>query len=166
MSYEISLSKLLNNKDEKLYGRLPAIRKIAQSLLSYTHGKFPYYTPHDFSHSENVEENLSWLVPDDIKQKMNACEIFFLIVSAWLHDWGLVGEEGEDSAKIREEHHIRTEANFERMHDKVNLSEHEARIIGRICKGHRQVDLNTPEYDDIVFGQNIKISGQGFLLRC
>ena len=157
MSYEISLAKILSNRSPELHGRLSMIRKSAKPLLSYVHGKFPYYTPHDFSHSTNVEENLNWIIPDQLKEEMNSYEIFFLIVAAWLHDWGMVAENNEDPEVIREEHHIRTETNFERMHDKVNLSEHEARIVGRICKGHRKVDLNTRDYDDEVFGQNMKI---------
>lgn len=157
MSYEISLAKVLENRDLELYGRLLKIRKDAEPLLSYTHGNFPYYTPHGFSHSTNVEENLNWLVPDPIKEKMKTYELFFLIIAAWLHDWGMVGEDGDNAEAIREEHHIRTEANFEKHHTKLDLSEHEARIIGRICKGHRKVDLNTPDYDDVVFGQDIRI---------
>ncbi len=157
MSYEISLDQIFASKDTELYGRLPEIRKKAQPLLSYTHGKFPYYTPHDFSHSTSVEENLNWLVPDQLKAEMNAHELFFLIIAAWLHDWGMVGEEGEDPETIREEHHLRTEAYFESLYDKLNLSEHEARIVGRISKGHRKVDLNTEEYNDVIIGQNIKI---------
>lgn len=157
MSYEISLLKLIENRDKELYGRLLQIRKRAEPLLSYTHGKFPYYTPHDFFHSTNVEENLNWLIPDNIKDKMNSYEIFFLINAAWLHDWGMIGTHDEDPIKIRDEHHIRTEQYFDKMYDKLNLSEHEARIIGRISKGHRKVDLNTKEYDDIIFGQSIRI---------
>lgn len=157
MSYEISLLKLIEHRDKELYGRLLQIRKKAEALLTYTHGKFPYYTPHDFHHSADVEENLNWLIPDNIKDKMNPYEIFFLINAAWLHDWGMIGTHDEDPIKIREEHHIRTEQNFEKMYDKLNLSEHEARIIGRISKGHRKVDLNTKEYDDIIFGPSIRI---------
>jgi len=157
MSYEISLLKLVENRDASLYGRLIDIRKKAEPLLSYTQGKFPYYTPHDFSHSNAVEENLNWLIPDNVKQKMHIFEIFFLIVAAWLHDWGMVGKPEENAESIRETHHIRTEKNFEELHDKLHLSEHEARIIGRICKGHRRVDLRSNEYDDIVFGQSVKI---------
>lgn len=157
MSYEISLIKLLENRDKELCGRLPQIRNNAMSLLSYTSGKFPYYTPHDFSHSLNVEENLNWLVPDHLKEDMNPYELFFLIAAAWLHDWGMVGVDGEDPNVIRDEHHIRTETNFERLYDKLSFSEHEARIIGRVSKGHRKVDLGTREYDDVVFGQNNKI---------
>jgi len=157
MSYEISLLKLVEHMDKELYGRLLQIKKSAEALLTYTHGKFPYYTPHDFHHSANVEENLNWLIPDDVKDKMNSYEIFFLICAAWLHDWGMIGTHGEDPINIRDEHHIRTERYFEKMYDKLNLSEHEARIVGRISKGHRKVDLNAKEYDDIIFGQSIRI---------
>ena len=158
MSYEISLFKLVENRDASLYGRLINIREKAKPLLSYTQGKFPYYTPHDFSlHSVAVEENLNWLIPDNVKQKMHTLEIFFLIVAAWLHDWGMVAKPEENAESIRETHHIRTEKNFEELHDKLYLDEHEARIIGRICKGHRRVDLRSPDYDDVVFGQSAKI---------
>lgn len=157
MSYEISLAKVLENRDIDLHGRLPKIREYAEPLLSYTHGAFPYYTPHGFSHGANVEENLNWLVPDKIKEEMTAYELFFLIIAAWLHDWGMVCEDGENPEGVREEHHVRTEANFEKLYEKLYLSEHEGRIIGRICKGHRKVDLGMRDYDDVVFGQNIKI---------
>jgi hypothetical protein len=155
MPYAISLIDLMKNKDNLLHSRLLAIKEDAKRLLTYTQGKFPYYTPHDFYHSENVEENLNWLIPDKVKEKLNRYEIFFLIIAAWLHDWGMVGSIQEDPAKIREEHHTRTEQNFEMLFDKINLSEHEARIIGKICKGHRSVDLNSEEYNDIVFGNGI-----------
>lgn len=157
MSYEISLIKLIENRDKALYGRLLVIRKQAEALLVYTQGKFPYYTPHGFLHSSNVEENLNWLIPDNVKEKLNNFEIFFLLVAAWLHDWGMIGSEQENPFKIREEHHIRTEHNFEKLFDKLYLNEHEARIIGRICKGHRKVDLTSVEYNDIIFGHDIKI---------
>jgi len=157
MSYEISLVDLLKNKNPDLHGRLADIRKKAKTLLSYTHGTFPYYTPHDFFHSESVEDNLNWLIPDPIKNEMNSHELFFLITAAWLHDWGMVSEEGEDPEAIRDEHHIRTENNFESLYNTLQLSSHEAQIVGRISKGHRKVDLNSDEYADVVFSQNIKI---------
>lgn len=157
MSYENPLRQILQNRTEELYGRLLKIEKIARSLLSYTQGKFPYYTPHDFSHSINVEENLNWIIPDNIKEKMNSHEIFFLIVAAWMHDWGMVGKTDEKSEEIRQSHHLRTEKNFEEMYDKLFLSEHEGRIAGRICRGHTKEDLYSEDFDDIVFGSNIRI---------
>ena len=153
----MSLRQILEDRDPELFGRLMKIEKIAGSLLGYTHGKFPYYTPHNFSHSLNVEENLNWMIIDDFKEKMNPCEIFFLIVAAWMHDWGMVGKPEEDPAKIREVHHLRTERYFEEMYDKLYLSEHEGRIIGRICRGHTKEDLYSKDFDDIVFGSNIRI---------
>lgn len=157
MSYEISLIKSLENRDSLLHSRLNEIREKANELMTFTQGTFPFYTPHDFHHSRNVEENLNWLIPDQIKEKMNTTEIFFLIISAWFHDWGMVGQPGEDSVSIREMHHIRTEKNFNTYYQDVNLTNHESMIVGRICKGHRKVDLNTDEFDDILFKQDIVI---------
>lgn len=89
MSYVRALRKILEDKDSKLNGKLLNIERIAESLLTYTAGKFPYYTPHDFvTHSRNVEENLNWIIDDCAKENMNPSEIFFLLVAAWLHDWG------------------------------------------------------------------------------
>jgi len=157
MSYAVSLMSLLSNDTPELHGRLLALRKKAESLLSYTHCPFPFYTPHDFTHSTTVEENLNWLIPDDLKTKMNAHEMFLLIIAAWLHDWGMVSDNGDAPEVIRETHHLRTEVNFERMHGTLDLSEHEAKLAGRISKGHRKVDLRANEYDDALLGQNIRI---------
>ncbi|MBI5540758.1 MAG: ATP-binding protein [Bacteroidia bacterium] len=157
MPYEITLQKLLESTDKELYGRLLHLETIAKKLLIYTQGKFPYYTPHDFQHSLSVEENLNWLILDPIKEKFNKYEIFFLICAAWLHDWGMVGEENEIPEEIRENHHIRTENYFETKYDTLGFSLHEGRIIGRICKGHRKIDLYSEEYEDMTFGQGTRI---------
>jgi HSP90 family molecular chaperone len=157
MSYEITLQKLLENTDKELYGRIIHLETKARPLLSYTQGKFPYYTPHDFHHSQAVEENLNWLIPDSIKEKLNKHEIFFLICAAWLHDWGMIGMENEDPEMIRENHHERTEQYFETKYDTLGFSFHEGRIIGKICKGHRKIDLHLREYDDTMFGQGVRV---------
>jgi hypothetical protein len=157
MPYEVTLQALLRQTDNELYCRLPQIERIARTLLIYTQGKFPYYTPHDFHHSATVEENLNWLIPDKIKEDLNAYETFFLICAAWLHDWGMIGNESEDPIEIRENHHIRSETYLETMHDKIGLSLHEGRIVGRICKGHRKVNLHSVEYDDMIIGASKRI---------
>jgi hypothetical protein len=157
MSYETDLKSVLQNKSLSLYGQLPRIEKVARSVLCYTQGKFPYYTPHDFSHSLNVEDHLNWVIPDSVKERMAAEEIFFLIIAAWMHDWGMVGSPGEEPQKIREEHHLRTEKYFEEMYDKLFLSEKEGQIIGRICRGHTKEDLFKEDYNPVIFGNNVKI---------
>ena len=140
-----------------LFNRLDEIEKLTRSILIYTVSKFPYYTPHNFKHSLNVEENLNWLVPDDKKMELNSHEIFFLIISSWLHDWGMIGSANEEAEKIRENHHVRTEENLEKFHDKIRLSLNEGRIIGRICRGHRKENLLDPKFDDLFFRSNIRV---------
>jgi len=157
MSYAKSLRNALKDRNEALFHGLEPLENAAKSVLIYTTSKFPYYTPHDFSHSQNVEEILNWLVPDEIKSKMNDHEIFFLLVAAWLHDWGMVASEEEKAEDVRRLHHIRTEENFEKLYDKVHLSLTESRIVGRICRGHREENLLNTEYDDSFFGSNILI---------
>ena len=157
MPYEVSLLQVLESNDNELFERLNPIEKVARPLLSYTQGKFPFYTPHDFYHSETVLENLNWLIPDSIKDTFNNYEIFFLVISAWLHDWGMIGKENENSEEIRENHHIRTEDYLEKLYKDVKLSQHEAIIIGRICKGHRKINLHSQEYDDKIIGSGIRI---------
>jgi hypothetical protein len=157
MSYARSLRRTLKDKNEALFTRLGPAESAARSVLTYTTSKFPYYTPHDFSHSQNVEEILNWLVPDEVKMKMSDCEIFFLLISAWLHDWGMVASEHEDPLEVRKDHHLRSEANFEKLHDIVGLSLAEGRIVGRICRGHREEDLLDPLYADTFYGSNVLI---------
>ncbi len=157
MSYSRSFRETLHAKNKELYNRLTEIEKIAKPLLTYTAAKFPYYTPHDFNHSERCEEILCWLTPNELREDMNPHELFFSILACWFHDWGMVGKLDEDPEKIREDHHLRTERNFEEMYSNIRLSRSEARIIGKICRGHRKEDLTDKEYDDMIFGSNILV---------
>lgn len=157
MSYTKSLRNTLKDRNDALFNRLAQIENAAKSVLTYTVAKFPYYTPHDFSHSQNVEEILNWLIPDETRLKMNEHEIFFLLIAAWLHDWGMVASKSEDAEEVRNLHNIRSETNFEKLHDKIHLSLAEARIAGRICRGHRQENLLGSGYDDSFLGSNILI---------
>lgn len=157
MSYVKSLRTHLEEKNRHLFSKLELIEDEAKTIMTYTVSKFPYYTPHNFLHSINVEEILNWLVPDEIKPDMSDYELFFLIVASWMHDWGMVGATNEDAEEIRENHHVRTEEFFEKLHDKVHLTLQEARIVGRICRGHRKDDLFSSLYENFFLGSNILI---------
>jgi len=157
MSYVKSLRSILEEKDEELFKRLDEIEKQARNVLQYTQAKFPYYTPHGFLHSENVLENLNWLLSEDVKNELNGHELFFLIISAWLHDWGMVGEPDEKPEGIREEHNVRTEENFEKLYSLVGVHLNEARVIGRICRGHRKESLYDDKYEDTSFETGIVV---------
>ncbi len=160
MSYVESLQDVLKRKNKTLWKRLEGIREKAEAVLQYVHGQFPYYTPHGIHHSLAVEEILNWLVLDEVKDKMAAEELFFLIVAAWLHDWGMVKAQDEPLTpeEVRNQHHLRTEMFLEQLHTKVGLELREAEIVGRICRGHRlREKLDTPLYGDLDFGSNILI---------
>lgn len=158
MSFDRRLVDVLKDRNKGLFYRLTEIRKLAETILIYTSAGFPYYTPHSFVHSSNVEENLDWILTASLKLSLNDYEIFFLVVAAWMHDWGMVTNPGESPDEVRAVHHIRTEVNFERFHSMLGLSEQEAAIIGRISRGHRKEDLDGPLFDERVIGANIHIN--------
>ncbi len=161
-SYEISLRHELDRRKDqlskKLNGKIISIEEIAKKLLIYTHSKFPYYTPHDFTHSLNVEENLNWIVLDKIKEALHSYEIFFLILGAWFHDIGMIGSEQEDPIEVRRIHHLRSEKVINEKCKELLLNNEEAIILGKICRGHRSEDLNSKYYDSTPIGQGIMIN--------
>ena len=79
---------------DKLANRLDDIKSKAIPLLKKIGETFPEYTLHDISHSENVLENFNLLIPDNLKDRLNIYEIYFLIASTYLHDIGMVNFPG------------------------------------------------------------------------
>ena len=156
-SFEISLRDLLRRKDVGLEGRLYKLEEEAKKLLVFTHSKFPYFTNHDFTHSKRVENILNWLILDEFKEILLPYELFLLILASWFHDIGMIGKEEEDPEHIRNVHHIRSEEKIREIHQLLGLNEHEALILGKICKGHRKEDLNTKYYRSIPLGQGVNI---------
>ena len=77
------------------------------------------------------------------------------MVSAYLHDLGMadldnliIPEEISDNRAelikyIREDHHVRSESYIIENYRKLNISDiNQARIIGKICRGHRKDSLD------------------------
>jgi len=181
---------LKNNLKEKpngeyLYHNLEKIEKNAEPLLAKISDIFSEYTIHDIRHSKNVISILDWLIPSNLKKKLNEYEIYFLISGAYLHDIGMVDfpellkEDFDDFAKkekrkspksteegikrkyIRKYHHLRSE-NFINKHWKELSIEDkpQARIIGRICRGHRDNLNNRSLYNnkEMYTSKNIPIN--------
>lgn len=162
------LKEVLEEKNggSALCSALEQVKKAATPLLSKITETFPDFTIHDIRHSEQVLNILDWLVSDELKQAFNAYEIYFLIMSVYLHDIGMVDfpellekdfEEFATREKrktptitqnevkrkyIRETHSVRSER-FTEMHFRDLMIEDlfQARIVGRICRGHRHCDL-------------------------
>ncbi|MFB0544466.1 MAG: hypothetical protein ACETVN_02020, partial [Asgard group archaeon] len=141
-----------------------------------------------------VIERFNLIIPDSLKKRLNAYEIYFLIASAYLHDIGMVDFEelrkeeelekfGERERRrnpnviddqilrdyIRENHHTRAEEYIEKnFKDLAVADEHQAEIIGRICRGHRKEDLNDKnlfEHDKTYDIETINVPLLAALLR-
>jgi molecular chaperone HtpG len=154
-----------------LLQNLGNIRARVQPLLSRIVETFPDYTIHDIRHSDKVIEKMNEIIPGQLKDELNAYEIFFIIASGYLHDIGMVDfpellkkeefKEFEEKiqainskinneelrkAYIRENHHLRSEEFIvTHFRDLGITDEHQARIIGRICRGHRKENLDNRE---------------------
>ena len=165
-----SLEEVLKGKPdgESLFHSLKRIEEKAEPLLSRIVETFPEYTIHDIRHSKEVIKNLNLVIPDTLKANLNEYEIYFLIASAYLHDIGMVNfpkfikeedfKEFSENEKrrnsevtdekiirgyIRENHHLRSEEFIVKHFKNLSIEdEHQASIIGRICRGHRKENLH------------------------
>jgi hypothetical protein len=169
MSHSDLIEKLKTKiEGEKLAKRLTDIREKAEPVLVRICEIFPDFTTHDIKHSEEVLQKLREIIPESLKNQMNAYEVYLLVASAYLHDIGMVNfkdlineNEFEDFLKgvkselspedalrqfIREYHHTRTEKVINTHFAEFAIEDkHQAEIIGRICLGHRKENLHDQE---------------------
>ena len=151
--------------------RLEKIKKYCRKL-SHVHSPvlFKYYTDHGSGHSEAVIENLNKLTKG---VNLSEYEDFLLKCSAWLHDIGMLGREGEDiynpevCNRIRDEHHKRSAEYIRERWRKIGLSdEKEATIIQWICYAHSsKVDINKVPEETHIAGENVRTRFLAALLR-
>ena len=151
-----TLVEILRKKDENLHSNLERIRKAAAPLLSKITETFPEYTDHTIAHSDRIIVSYETVVPDSLKKQLNKYEIYFLVAGAYLHDIGMVnfrefsgGVLGKPEIdNIRSNHHLRSEDLIIRKYRQFSIeNDHQARIIGRICRGHRQENLASTTFD-------------------
>lgn len=157
--------------------KLKKIINEVENISGRVNKLFPTYTNHDIHHIEHVEEYANRIIPEDIENNLNIDEIFFLLAGIWLHDIMIFLEnelsEYEDKnlderksfeKYVRDNHNIRSETYINQNNEKLGLNWHEAEIIGKIAKGHRQINLHEVE-DDNYKGSNIRISLLSSILR-
>ncbi|MEM2914238.1 MAG: HD domain-containing protein [Candidatus Bathyarchaeia archaeon] len=129
---------------QELKEKLEKIRKIVEPILDKIKETFPEYTVHDIRHSNEVIKNFDLIIPKDLQEKMYPYEKFFLLAAAILHDIGMVkfpDLREQDKEEIRVNHHIRSEEYIEKHWEELGFDDpHQAKIVGRICKGHREDD--------------------------
>lgn len=157
-----NLLDILKSRSNELALDLKKVRRRAEPLLAKINETFPDYTTHDIRHSNAVITIMSWLIPKSLITLMDNYELYFLLVAAYLHDIGMVnfpellegneefenfcakgerqGHSREEAVKewIRQHHHIRSEEFMIKNYSVLSLEDgFQARIIGRICRGHR-----------------------------
>ena len=106
--YEAPLSTAVINvakQVEPILGRIPVI--------------FEEYTLHDISHSENVIKNMWKFIPDEVKENLNAMEIYLLILSACLHDVGMAVSKDEEDEILKSEEFLKFRDKHEREVDLI-----------------------------------------------
>ena len=215
MTYnECKLEEILERKGPSLYNKLKELASKAVNLLNQIKANYPEYTDHTANHSERVIEMLNLIIPDDLKERLNVYEIYFLLASAYLHDIGMVlgpptrstferfketferkqeeledveEEEGllklldyetfkrfkreekarnpsisdEDILKnfIRMHHHLISELFMRCYYKDLSLNKSEGKIIGKICRGHRNfepfIDLKEDVLDSELFEDDV-----------
>jgi len=105
---EATLSKTVINvakQVEPILGRIPVI--------------FEEYTLHDISHSENVIKNMWKFIPAEVKETLNAMEMYLLILSAYLHDVGMAVSKDEEDEILKSEEFLKFRDKHEREVDLI-----------------------------------------------
>lgn len=104
------------------------IVKDSDVLLSKVSESFPEYTLHDATHSVKVIELMDRIIPLETLRSLNCLELSILILSAYLHDIGMIRSKTEvnslllsnDFAKFRENNWVI----YDRIKDAIAIGEH------------------------------------------
>lgn len=94
-------------------------------LLAQIPVTFRQYTVHDIRHCQNVIARMGEILPEETRDKLNGLEITFLLLSALLHDVGMVVTDhekaetlhSEDFRRFRAEGHADRNKAIEEAHD-------------------------------------------------
>lgn len=116
--------------------------KIREHVQPFT--QLQDFTDHGVKHARKVQENLSRLVPQQLREQLTPFEIFVLLCASCLHDVGMMMAKtvGEPTERIRMNHFLRSRQFVEKNHRELGLDRHEATIIGEICAAHGMPSLD------------------------
>ncbi len=153
-----SLKDLLKEKDPELYSRLDLVWQNARKEI---HNRQQSKNGHKTGteHCRQVEDNLTKLIPDAIKENYKPIGLFILSASACLHDIGKAVASERDHGIISMQEIIEN-------YNKYNLDEGQAIIIGKIVGAHNDdeqfnnLDINYP-----IGAETIRIKEFAALLR-
>lgn len=163
---------------------LNIIEKEARTLWKKGELYHVYYTLHGIDHSNSViailEKLVDGLNPED---RLNETEIFCLLSAALSHDVGMLLKYPDDEERaaqksklkkrpysvqdlIRDEHHIRSGQYILEHAEGLKLDSREADCVKLIVEGHRQINLESDDYEDRPIGlEPVRVRLLSALLR-
>ena len=95
----MTLLSILKKKESELAANTEEIKKKVTPILEQIITTFPEYTPHNIEHKKRVLAFLDMIIPDNLKEKLNPYEIYFLICATYVHDLGMVKFDDEIEKK-------------------------------------------------------------------
>lgn len=165
--------ELKKNLNTKFASKLSIIEQEVETIWEKGELYHVYYTLHGLKHSNYVinvlEKLIRGLNPAD---SLNDTETFCLLAAAYLHDVGMQIQHPDDEKiaaqlselkskpytvpdLIRDEHHKRSGRYIKEHANDLKLDQMEAECIRLISEGHRQVKLESKDYDDQTIGLEV-----------
>lgn len=163
MEHDFLMEKRLHELDRPLHRCFADAVFALQHTLSHYRRLFPEYTDHSEQHSMNVIDFCNRLIGKEQIVKMNADEVYVLLMSCYLHDVGMgISESDYETFKHEfgaddyfEKHPEDTEGDFvRRYHHEFSAcfirkyallleipSEEHLFCIMQVSRGHRKTDL-------------------------
>ncbi len=162
-STDFLLEKTLLRLDKGLHQRFKDVAFVSQNVLAKYRALFPEYTDHSELHSLTVIDSCNRLIGEKQIKKLNADEIYILLVACYLHDVGMGISEKDCEEFSRalgakayfKEHPNDTHADFVRTYHHefsalyiekyaelydIPTPEH-AYCVRQVSRGHRKTDL-------------------------
>ena len=162
-TYDFSMERRLSRLDPVLHRRFTSSVFALQHILSNYKLLFPQFTDHTELHTLNVIDFSNRLIGDQI-ERMNADEIYTLLMGAYLHDTGMgITEQdyeefskhidfgdyfdthpGDDRPKIIRDFHNEYSGQFIRKYCALFDFPSDAHMFAVIqtARGHRRTDMN------------------------
>jgi hypothetical protein len=169
---------------ENFTSKLNIIEQEAETIWKKGEFYHVYYTLHGLDHSNSVIQILEKLIDGlNSEEKLNETEIFCLLSAAYLHDVGMLCKYSDDDKNaarkselkkrpysvqdlIRDEHHIRSGRYIMEHAEGLKLDHREAEYIRLIVEGHRQIKLESDEYNEKAIGlTSVRVRLLSALLR-
>ncbi len=127
----------------RLKGLVNEVADIAGPAMAQIPVTFRQYTVHDIRHCGNVIARMGDILPGETREKLNALEITFLLLSALLHDIGMVVSDQEKNETLTSEDFRRFRAE---VHADRNKALEEARAASNEPRARAIEDALLAEY--------------------